>query len=258
MATSSRAPRPPQHQLLLLQLLLFLLASTTVYANVEKIIFDAPTPANTPLAKPSLADLNLHALTPDTLTLRTTLDRVFPVDKGNSSQGRSSWVLLDNLVEGQRYEFHVSWAANEPTLFALDSHELDTVWDTPELIQSLAEYAASRQPGNKSDAQEPAPHKASSNKSGARKASVLLVHIRAAADYFVDDVELMKNPPPVLVDLVLDPFVFNLANQSLMPTVGYLIVVGVVTWFASRWIASRLQSVAGSSEDQTLKQTKKN
>lgn len=144
------------------------------------------------------------------------------------------------------------WAAQEPTLFALDSYELDTVWDTPELIQSLAEYAASRQAANESDDKSP------SNESGARKASVLLVHIRAAADYFVDDVKLMKNPPPVLVDLVLDPFVLNLANQSLIPTVGYLIIVGVVTWFAARWIASRLQSVAGSSEDQTLKQTKKN
>jgi len=144
------------------------------------------------------------------------------------------------------------YSAQEPTLFALDSYELDTVWDTPELIQSLAEHAASRQPANESDDKPP------SNESGARKASVLLVHIRAAADYFVDDVELMKNPPPVLVDLVLDPFVLNLANQSLIPTVGYLIIVGVVTWFAARWIASRLQSVAGSSEDQTLKQTKKN
>ncbi|GJN74225.1 hypothetical protein VFPFJ_07100 [Purpureocillium lilacinum] len=250
MATYHRTPLfGVPLSLLLLQLLL---AATTVLANVEKIIFTAPAPANIPLAKPSLADLNLHALSPDTLTVRTSLDRVFPVDKGNSSQGHPSWVLLDNLVEGQRYEFHVSWAANEPTLFALDSYELDTVWDTPELIQSLAEHAASRQPANESDDKPP------SNESGARKASVLLVHIRAAADYFVDDVELMKNPPPVLVDLVLDPFVLNLANQSLIPTVGYLIIVGVVTWFAARWIASRLQSVAGSSEDQTLKQTKKN
>ena len=140
----------------------------------------------------------------------------------------------------------------------MDSYELDTVWDTPELIQSLAQYAASRQPDNESEKQQPTAHKPPSDESGSRKASVLLVHIRAAADYFVDDVKLMKNPPPVLVDLVLDPFVLNLANQSLMPTVGYLVVVGVVTWFASRWIASRLQSVAGSSEDQTLKQAKKN
>lgn len=110
MATYHRTPLfGVPLSLLLLQLLL---AATTVLANVEKIIFTAPAPANIPLAKPSLADLNLHALSPDTLTVRTSLDRVFPVDKGNSSQGHPSWVLLDNLVEGQRYEFHVSWAAN--------------------------------------------------------------------------------------------------------------------------------------------------
>lgn len=143
----------------------------------------------------------------------------------------------------------------------MDWYEPDTVWETPELMQSLARYAEARRASRH---EEPAtPRKPPSADEGEPKASALLVLIRAAADYFVDDVELMRSPPPVLVDLVLDPFVFNLANQSLMPTVGYLVIVGTVTWCASRWLASRLQSVAaGSAEDQTprptTKQTKRN
>ncbi|ODA80967.1 hypothetical protein RJ55_03927 [Drechmeria coniospora] len=237
--------------MLLLSLLLPLLSATPAFANVEKIIFTAPASVNIPLAPPSLSDLNLHTLSPEKLSIRTSLDRVFPVDKGNSSQGEAGWVLLDNLVEGQRYEFH------EPTLFDLDYYELDTVWDTPALIQSVAEYASSRWSG--ADAATPSKlERRSTEGGGERTASVLLVRIRAAADYFVDDVELMKNPPPVLVDLVLDPFLYNVINQSLVPTVGYLIIVGVVTWFAARWLASRLQAVAGTPGDQQRKQWKKN
>lgn len=136
----------------------------------------------------------------------------------------------------------------------MDVYELDTVWQTPELIQSLAEYATSRQADAALDKQESDAHKPYSDGLGERKASVLLLHVRAAADYFTDDAELMQNPPPVLVDLILDPFLYNVVPRSLAPTAGYLILVGAVTWFAARWIASSLQSVAGPPESQAKKQ----
>ncbi|PNY29269.1 Uncharacterized protein TCAP_00815 [Tolypocladium capitatum] len=235
-------------------LLFLLLRAAAVLANVEKVIFTGPAPANIPPAKPTLSDLKLHALTPEISSVRTNLSRVFPADKGNAAQGRPAWLLLDGLTEGQRYELRVCWAAIEPTSFTLDVYELDTVWQTPEFIQSLTEYATSRQADLALDGQDLKAQKSPSDDLGERKASVLLLRVRAAADYFTDDAELMQNPPPVLVDLILDPFLYNVVPQSLIPTAGYLVLVGAVTWFAARWIASSLQSVAGSPESQTTKQ----
>lgn len=104
MALHSRNP--------LFGLLLFLLLNTTaVLANVEKVIFTGPAPANIPLAKPTLSDLKLHALTPENSSVRTNLSRVFPAAKGNAAQGHPAWLLLDGLTEGQRYELRVCWAA---------------------------------------------------------------------------------------------------------------------------------------------------
>lgn len=94
-----------------LAIVLALLAIATQYvlANVEKTIFMGPAAANIPLAKPSLPDLNLHTLTPSNWSIRTDLARAFPVQ---STLGQTSWVLLDGLSEGQRYEFRVCWAAS--------------------------------------------------------------------------------------------------------------------------------------------------
>jgi hypothetical protein len=65
----------------------------------------------------------------------------------------------------------------------------------------------------------------------------------------------MKDPPPVLVDLILDPYLYNVLPQSLVPTVGYLVVVGVVSWFVAKWVASSLTAIASSANnDQTKKQ----
>ncbi|PFH60828.1 hypothetical protein XA68_10289 [Ophiocordyceps unilateralis] len=240
--------RPP---LLLLLLLLLVAAATSAFANVEKIIFPGPPTANIPSAKPSLADLALDTLTPQRSALRTNLSRVFAAAEGLASRGQSSWLLLNDLAEGQRYELRVCWAAVEPTSFALDVYQLDHVWRTPELIQSLAEYASKRHDlmGNTVTAQARQP----SPQSIERKSSVLLLHIRAAADYFTDDEQLMKHPPPVLVDLILDPFLYNVIPLSLVPTAGYLVLVSVITWFLAQWIASSLESVARSPEGHAKK-----
>lgn len=129
----------------------------------------------------------------------------------------------------------------------MDVYELDTVWDTPELIQSLAEYASSRQP-NSEDGQEPFPEGQEE-----RKSSVLLLQVRAFADYFTDNAALMKDPPPVLVDLILDPYLYNAVPRSLLPTIGYLVLVGLVAWFVARSVASKLQSIAVTAETSTKK-----
>lgn len=98
-------------------------------------------------------------------------------------------------------------------------------------------------------------HESEARRSSAqeREASVLFLHVQAAADYFTDDINLMTHPPPVLVDLILDPFLYNVIPRTLVPTAGYLILVGFVTWFLSQWIASSLRSVAGIPKGRTNK-----
>ncbi|PHH69804.1 hypothetical protein CDD80_6475 [Ophiocordyceps camponoti-rufipedis] len=226
--------RPP----LLSPLLLLLLTTATIaQANVEKIIFPGP-PANTPLTDPNP---NLDSLSPQRSVLRTNLSRVFPAAEGLAVRGQSSWLLLYDLVEGRRYELRVCWAAVEPTSFALDVHHLDHVWHIPELNQSLTEFASSKRAVKDTIV-------LSHQQLPERKTSALLLHVRAAADYFTDDHQLMKHPPPVLVDLILDPYLYNIVPQSLVPIAGYLVLVGVVTWFLARWIASSLESVAASPQ----------
>lgn len=86
-----------------------------------------------------------------------------------------------------------------------------------------------------------------------RLASVLLLRVIVAADYFTDNADLMANPPPVLVDLILDPFLLNVLPRSLLPTVGYIAVVVVVTWLVARHIASSFRSLATSPQEKAKK-----
>lgn len=84
---------------------------TPTIANADKTIFTAPALIPIPQQKPSLADLRLPALTPDASEIRTNLSRVFPSEPKDYASGAATWVLLDNLNPGQRYEFRVCWAA---------------------------------------------------------------------------------------------------------------------------------------------------
>ncbi|VUC23890.1 unnamed protein product [Clonostachys rosea] len=237
--SSPLAPR------LLTTLLLLIGALTTLTsANVEKVIFLGPATVNIPLQKPTLSDLNLHTLTPETTgnTIRTRLARQFLQEGIDPTV---TWLLLDTLTEGQRYELRVCWAALEPTNFALDVFELNTVWETPELIQSLAEYATSRLYDEED--LKPRVYRPAQEEAGERKSSVLLVRIHAVADYFTRDQELMRTPPPVLVDLTLDPFLYNILPRSLLPTLGYIACFSIITWFVARWVATSLRSFAGDA-----------
>jgi hypothetical protein len=230
---------------LLRNLVLLVAGAAFASANTEKVIFLGPEPVSIPLAKPSLPELNLHTLTPEDSSIRTNLSRVFPT--ADEPAGQPAWLLLDDLAHGQRYELRVCWSAVEPTSFTMDVYELEKVWETPELVQSLAKFATSRILDPSSD-EKPFTAKPSSHE---RRSSVLLLHIQAAADYFTHDAALMQSPPPVLVDLILDPYVANVLPRSLIPTVGYLVVVGTVTWFVAQWIARQLQSIGAATDEPT-------
>ncbi|KID77732.1 hypothetical protein MBR_02180, partial [Metarhizium brunneum ARSEF 3297] len=223
-----------------------------VVGNVEKIIFIGPPPSAMGSSNhPALSSLNINTLTQDELSVRTNLDRIF-ASKQTGFQGQPSWILLTNLTENQRYELRVCWSAlpwpslmldQEPTRFDMEAYTLDTVLENDKLLQSLNAYAAFRPKIQTTKQSTIIPNSSS-----------LLIEIHSAADYFTDNAELMANPPPVLVDLILDPFLLNVLPKSLLPTVGYLSLLGVVTWFVARWVASSLQSVADSMETPSKKQ----
>jgi len=68
----------------------------------------------------------------------------------------------------------------------------------------------------------------------------LFLQIYAAADYYTMNQTLMENVPPVLVDIILDPYIFNILPRSLVPTIAYVILLAVGSWYISehvmKWI----------------------
>ncbi|KAI1381602.1 hypothetical protein F4677DRAFT_403564 [Hypoxylon crocopeplum] len=216
---------------------IFLLAAV-VCANTEKAIFLGPPTVNIPFAHPTLDDLHVDILTPSNWTIRTHLEAKFP--NISSPHGKATWLILDDLAEGQRYEVRVCWAATQPTAFKINTYELQTVFETPELISELSEYSWSRQS-----------HESQSRFAGTvqtsteREASVLFLQILTAADYYTMDKTLMRDVPPVFVDIILDPFVLNVLPRSLLPTVMYIVVVAVASWFIARHISIWIRNAAG-------------
>lgn len=88
---------------------MFALWLTAALANTEKAIFTAPEAVALSDTQPSLEALQLRTLTHPNSTLRTSLDVTFPSE--STPRGRDHWYLLRDLVQGQRYELRVCWAA---------------------------------------------------------------------------------------------------------------------------------------------------
>jgi hypothetical protein len=77
----------------------------------------------------------------------------------------------------------------------------------------------------------------------AAQESALFVHIQAAADFYSLNETLLSNPPVVEVDIILDPYIFNVFPRSLLPIGIYLSFVAVASLFLSRAIASWLHNI---------------
>ena len=235
-------------------------------ANVEKTIFLGPNAVPVPLAHPTLEDLHIDTLTPQDWSLRTRLAAKFP--SPSSPQGDATWFFLNDLQEGQRYEVRICWAATvrprhpfsslthedtkhvpqQPTSFTLRTHELSEVWDNPDLITSLWAYSTARQPSEAS----PRPRA-----SGERRSSVLFLEVLAAADFFTTNTTLMQRPPLVDVDIILDPFLFNVLPRSLVPTIGFIIVVAAASFLAAQWIVTQIRMITSFNGDSQKQQKKK-
>lgn len=250
---------------MLFVLLSLALAASSVIANTEKVIFLGPEARPVPVDSPTLDDLQLPELSPHRWALRTHLDAAFPTEV--AALGSSSWVLLNGLKEGQRYEVRVCWAATvrlhlyhkynsnvidtntklhhqEPTSFALTTHDLPTVFSSPALITSLESFSTSPRP-DPIALEEPFPSPQissflTSSDSATQDLSTLFLHIQAAADYYTVNKTLMENVPPVFVDIFLDPFLFNVLPRSLVPTVAYILVLAAAAWVIAgrvgKWI----------------------
>ena len=124
------------------------------------------------------------------------------------------------------------------------------MFKTSELISSLAKYSQSHQSSTiEADGRISNVYKTSSEATYDAVSSVLLLHIQAAADYFTTNRTLMENAPPVFVDIILDPFLLNVLPQSLLPTVGYIIVLAIGSWFLSKHISSWVITLAKGDMD---------
>ena len=135
----------------------------------------------------------------------------------------------------------------QPTDFRLDTYTLQTVFDTPELITSLAHYSQGRQPDHIDlAAEQPGITKQPPNTKQKREElqSTLFLQIFAAADYYTMNNTLMEHVPPVFVDIILDPYLFNVFPRSLVPTTVYIVLLAFVSWYLSRHIRSWFQRFA--------------
>ncbi|BCS18967.1 uncharacterized protein APUU_11795S [Aspergillus puulaauensis] len=227
-------------------------------ANVEKTIFIAPSAVTLPAKDSTFDDLGLERLSPSNGMLRTQLNASFPID--SKSQGTDSWYFLENLNPGQRYEVRICWLATQPTEFTLSAYTLPEIIEDRALLSAISLYSSSQL------ATSPPQAATTPIRRGRRSAvadsepsadSVLFLRISAAADYFSLDQTLMENVPPVLADVILDPFLGNVFPKSLAPTACWISVVACLGIVVARWISREFTRVVNSADIRDPQDVKK-
>ncbi|KAK2879280.1 hypothetical protein FQN49_001026 [Arthroderma sp. PD_2] len=205
-------------------------------ANVQKAMFIAPNLDE----DNSLLNIELKTLSPSAPSIREHLEAEFPT--GAAPFGKRSWFRLDGLVPGQRYEVRVCWLATQPTAFTLTTYKSSQVVQSPKLLSSMAEFAESHVQVKENDANEkrPAPQETTGSPAGV----TLFLLIDTAADYFTSNKSLMADVPPVLADIILDPYIFNILPTSLVPTIGYVVATAIFAWFLSLYIRNKFSAAA--------------
>ncbi|KAL2821739.1 hypothetical protein BDW59DRAFT_164077 [Aspergillus cavernicola] len=239
--------------MLLLYISIISLLSLLASANVEKTIFIAPSALKIPTIDPTLDDLGLERLNPSDGMLRTKLNASFPTHEpgpGTRGVGTESWYFLENLNPGQRYEVRICWLATQPTAFALSTYTLPEILEDRSLFSAISLYSASRLSAiPPQTALTPNRRVSTTNTDPAPTAdSVLFLRIDAAADYFSLDQALMENVPPVLADIILDPFLGNVFPKSLVPTACWVCVVACLAVVVARWITMEFERAVNSAD----------
>ncbi|KIW18077.1 hypothetical protein PV08_02364 [Exophiala spinifera] len=211
--------------------LVVLTYSQTAYSNVEKVIFTSS------LAEPyptdaSFANLLLVPLSEERPTVRTELDVSFP--NSSARDGQVHWFFLEGLRPQQRYEVRICWPATQPTAFSLATFPVDAVLSDSSLLLSVSDYAYGRHEKLSAGDMESLQQR----KTAVRPdTTILFLQILAAADYFSLNDTLMTAPPPVIVDIILDRYIWNVFPESLIPTALYLVLIAAFAWLFSGWMA---------------------
>ncbi|OXV06029.1 hypothetical protein Egran_06205 [Elaphomyces granulatus] len=256
------------------------------HANVEKTIFIAPPPNPVPLESPAFDDLGLERLSSLSPVIRTFLNASFPTQ--DAPQGAESWFLLQDLNSAQRYErlrslslstgiWYLVYSSNasliriwnmavqapnandnhanrlkhqQPTTFSLNTFTLSETISDSVLMSTLGAFSSAHQASYVSINQVQTVNKRSHRSSAITATeSVLFLRIFAAADYFTLNTEMMENVPPVIVDVILDPYLFNVLPLSLVPTLGWVAVAGAVGCVAGGWIAKSFRAIMDEAEN---------
>lgn len=143
----------------------------------------------------------------------------------------------------------------QPTSFDLETYTLPATIDDPSLLSSISRFSSARLESADNVAIPPVRNRRGSKKhepTGQEASeSVLFLRILAAADYYTTNKELMENVTPVVVDLILDPFLGNVFPKSLVPTACWGVVIGIVAVVLAKWIVGEIGRVvvAGVRDD---------
>ncbi|KAJ5493387.1 hypothetical protein N7539_002133 [Penicillium diatomitis] len=242
--------------------------TSVAQANVEKTIFLGPPAVAIPPDTPHLDPLGMMHLSPQNSVVRTYLNASFPTVE--IPQGIESWFFLEDLTPGQRYEARICWLATQPTSFTLTTYTLSQAMNDPILLSSLSKYSTSHlaalaasaaaaaaiddRPVETSPLTQQRPQETTLIND-----SILFLRVQAAADYFSPDQALMQRVPPVVVDVILDPFLMNVFPRSLVPTAAWMGVVGVVAVVVAKWVGrelGRLIDDARAERDEVEKEKK--
>lgn len=157
---------------------------------------------------------------------------------------------------------HLLIPSQQPTSFTLSTHTLPLTVGDPTLLSSLSTFSTTRLASLASNPQAnlQSVHQ-HSTKPGSDPAptsdSVLFLRVRAAADYFSPDTALMRDVPPVAVDVILDPFLWNVFPRSLVLTATWGVVVAVVAGVVGRWVVAELGRVIDDARVERAKEGKK-
>jgi len=203
-----------------------------VVANVEKVIFTSPHAQ--PL-DPSINNLLLTPVSEREPGVRTYINASFPTEE--LPRGTVSWVLLEGLRPRSRYEVRICWPATQPTSFSIYALGVEPVFADPALLESLSSFAYAR---HAQLDEEDKRHLEERKTTPDPDTTLLFLQIFAASDYFSLNQTLMDAPPPVRVDVILDPYLFNVYPRSLLPTTLHVIMIATVAWFSSGWISTGL------------------
>lgn len=148
----------------------------------------------------------------------------------------------------------------QPTAFTLSTYTLPEILEDRALLSAISLYSSSQlaasppqavtTPIRRGDRSAVADSEPSAD-------SVLFLRISAAADYFSLDQTLMEKVPPVMADVILDPFLGNVFPKSLVPTACWVSVVACVSIIVARWISRDFMRAVNSKDIRNPQDVKK-